>query len=481
MYGYQGPLPGYRDYSDLGQSEMRPRAGDRGFAQQYHFRDVTPPRRPEPARDPLPQPWGGQPPPISTYLGPGTGGLPGTFRRPGMSAVDPLAGVGGSGSIRQPNWTVGAADTSRFGGRSPGGLRASSAPRWTSGQSEGRAEVNAFPVPKLTEGVGLHTPSMRQATRKLSLASEQALGQLAETSRDLLMIERRVGEVESLVLDSDGRLAPLARIPPSLFGTLGDVRSELAQLESRAKQLEGSKIDSVYTSELTTGKEAAREEKKSMLKRLEQLFVRFERVFRALKELQAYEGLAGKSSQGVHIPAPQSQQFPESPLSPGTGHHPFSNAAQASGQTWGASPRVGQPGAMPHGMPGQVPVVPSEEEVAAATMELQRIERRLLEVEGLISGGALAMAGGGMRGAAAALSMDQFALARLREELIELEFRAKLRAAQLTARAKATDGGLGHLAEQDAQEKRATYLVKRVRSLFTYLDSALERLERQGR
>eukprot|EP00812_Abedinium_dasypus_P016104 NODE_9799_length_328_cov_6.923077.p3 GENE.NODE_9799_length_328_cov_6.923077~~NODE_9799_length_328_cov_6.923077.p3 ORF type:complete len:64 (-),score=23.14 NODE_9799_length_328_cov_6.923077:119-310(-) len=57
---------------------------------------------------------------------------------------------------------------------------------------------------------------------------------------------------------------------------------ETAALESEAKQLEGKGVDDVYTGELVSGRQDAKDTKRDMLKRFEMLFENVECIFRTL-------------------------------------------------------------------------------------------------------------------------------------------------------------------------------------------------------
>merc|ERR1712190_225019 len=99
----------------------------------------------------------------------------------------------------------------------------------------------------------------RRHAPRMSAPSETALRKLNGTNIELSRIENRVKEIvsalDSLVVEE---IAPL--------------KSELAQLETKAKQLEGKGVDDIYTSDLNSGKQLAKDEKKDMLCRFETLY-----------------------------------------------------------------------------------------------------------------------------------------------------------------------------------------------------------------
>merc|ERR1711953_328963 len=106
----------------------------------------------------------------------------------------------------------------------------------------------------------------RRMAHRLSLSSQMAIDKLTAAGIELSQIEDRVDEISSSLASSLGQ--DIARI-----------KSELAQLESRAKQLEGTGIDDVYTHDLHSGKQIAKDEKRGMLLRFEALYANIERTF----------------------------------------------------------------------------------------------------------------------------------------------------------------------------------------------------------
>mmetsp|Transcript_108541 Transcript_108541/g.317575 ORF Transcript_108541/g.317575 Transcript_108541/m.317575 type:complete len:122 (-) Transcript_108541:93-458(-) len=107
---------------------------------------------------------------------------------------------------------------------------------------------------------------------RFSELSEKALGAFCSTDQELCQIEDRIAEIANLIDGSDS--------------DLGQLRSELAQLETSAKQIEVKGVDDVYTSELTSGKQIAKSSKKHMLQRLEALFSRTDELFASIKSKQ---------------------------------------------------------------------------------------------------------------------------------------------------------------------------------------------------
>lgn len=123
--------------------------------------------------------------------------------------------------------------------------------------------------------VSRSSPS-RHAARHLSARSEAALQQLNETDGSLRRLEQRVGEIARLLGDSGAVNGE----------SVGRLRTELAQIESDANKLESKGVDSIYTSELVSGKASAKEAKKEQLRRLERLFGEIEEVFSGLSRCQ---------------------------------------------------------------------------------------------------------------------------------------------------------------------------------------------------
>jgi len=111
--------------------------------------------------------------------------------------------------------------------------------------------------------------------RGLSNISKEAIYALTSTEHKLMEIETRVGEIAKQV-----------RTGPSHTELVG-LRTELATLESHAKQLEGKEVDDVYTGDLHSGKQMAKNAKKDMLGRLEKMFSLMEETFAEIKRLGA--------------------------------------------------------------------------------------------------------------------------------------------------------------------------------------------------
>merc|ERR1719499_2948980 len=102
--------------------------------------------------------------------------------------------------------------------------------------------------------------------------SKTAIADLTRSGAQLSDIESRVEEIR-FQLDCKA-------IKPS------QAKTDLAQLETQAKCLETTGVDSVYTSELNSGKAEAKSEKKDQLARLEALFQRLEGLFKKIKALE---------------------------------------------------------------------------------------------------------------------------------------------------------------------------------------------------
>mmetsp|Transcript_53800 Transcript_53800/g.99455 ORF Transcript_53800/g.99455 Transcript_53800/m.99455 type:complete len:270 (+) Transcript_53800:116-925(+) len=110
----------------------------------------------------------------------------------------------------------------------------------------------------------------KQNSRGYSKASLASLDKLSSLEQQLSAMETRVAEITAL----------LQGVQTTDVATL---RTELAQLESRAKQLEGRGVDDIYTSELRSGREEAKAFKKDMLRRFEALFNLIEETFASIR------------------------------------------------------------------------------------------------------------------------------------------------------------------------------------------------------
>jgi len=109
---------------------------------------------------------------------------------------------------------------------------------------------------------------------RLSFSSEEVIRALDNTNDQLLQIERRVEEIVSVLPKTSARdVCPL--------------KTELTRLETKAKSLETKGVDDVYTGELRSGKKIAKDAKKDMLCRFEQVFGRFEEAFATMRTMNA--------------------------------------------------------------------------------------------------------------------------------------------------------------------------------------------------
>merc|ERR1719296_406303 len=109
-----------------------------------------------------------------------------------------------------------------------------------------------------------------RAFRGMSMMSQAAIADLSRSGAQLADIEAKVEEIR-FQLDCRAISLPQAKV-------------DLAQLETKAKQLETTGVDAVYTSDLNSGKAEAKIEKKEQLARLESLFDKFEELFKRLKK-----------------------------------------------------------------------------------------------------------------------------------------------------------------------------------------------------
>lgn len=114
-------------------------------------------------------------------------------------------------------------------------------------------------------------PKLNRSHRAMSYISQEALDGLSKTSAELDELEARVDEISEQV--KRGEL------------TAGQGTTQLAQIESAANKVECDKVDAIYTSELKSGKEEAKQEKKEQIRRLEKLFDKLEQRFKWLKTL----------------------------------------------------------------------------------------------------------------------------------------------------------------------------------------------------
>lgn len=94
-------------------------------------------------------------------------------------------------------------------------------------------------------------------------------------------------EVEAQVAQIAGRVSELAGLCSEPEDQRGALRTELAALEAQAHKLECQGVDNVYTSELESGKADAKDLKKALLLRLEQIFKSIDDCFVRLKASEA--------------------------------------------------------------------------------------------------------------------------------------------------------------------------------------------------
>jgi hypothetical protein len=105
---------------------------------------------------------------------------------------------------------------------------------------------------------------------RLSSASANALRELDHTKDELVEIERRVENIASLLAHASSSDA-------------SQLKAELSQIEAKAKQLESLGIDDIYTGDLRSGKQMAKDTKKEMLARFEFVFEKIDTCFRAIQ------------------------------------------------------------------------------------------------------------------------------------------------------------------------------------------------------
>lgn len=132
--------------------------------------------------------------------------------------------------------------------------------------------VAAIAEPVVTATLDLDSSS-RTLTRQLSKPSMEAMEQLDRNEVLLAAIEGRVAELDRLAQGQDC---------PNAEG-LGHMKTELAQLEADGNKLENKGVDSIYTSNLVSGQDQAKQRKKEQLRRLESLFALIDQLFRFFK------------------------------------------------------------------------------------------------------------------------------------------------------------------------------------------------------
>ncbi|CAE7649618.1 unnamed protein product [Symbiodinium pilosum] len=106
------------------------------------------------------------------------------------------------------------------------------------------------------------------AWQRMSIASAKSMQQLLATETTLCELEQKVASVQ-LALRA-------VQVPRS------SAKSQLAQIEAQAKQLEAAGVDAVITTDLQSGRQAAKDVKKELLQRLELLFTRLDGLFQQL-------------------------------------------------------------------------------------------------------------------------------------------------------------------------------------------------------
>lgn len=114
--------------------------------------------------------------------------------------------------------------------------------------------------------------SSKSLGRCLSVRSQEAMSTLGQLQERLKKIEDRVAELDAIVRS------------PEAPSSIGKVKTELAMLEADAHKLESSGVDNVYTGELESGKDSAKEAKRDQLRRLEALFTRIDEVFQFITQ-----------------------------------------------------------------------------------------------------------------------------------------------------------------------------------------------------
>lgn len=147
------------------------------------------------------------------------------------------------------------------------------APRRGAGLVHGHAAAEAAGERQRPELRPIAPSRPPRAVRAYSGLSEEAMAGLRRSAEELMVLEDRVEEI-AFQLDCQSL-------------TSGQARNELAHVEMQAKRLETQSVDAVYTSDLHSGKEAAKNAKKDQLARLESLFERLEVLFKKIRVAEA--------------------------------------------------------------------------------------------------------------------------------------------------------------------------------------------------
>lgn len=111
--------------------------------------------------------------------------------------------------------------------------------------------------------------SSHKLSRQLSALSDEALRQLGKLDLQLVAIEKHVEQIGHLARGASEHTAE----------SVVKMRTDLAQLEADANKLETNGVDNVYTSELKSGRQAAKDLKSAQLRRLETLFGVIDKLF----------------------------------------------------------------------------------------------------------------------------------------------------------------------------------------------------------
>jgi len=109
-----------------------------------------------------------------------------------------------------------------------------------------------------------------------SAVSKESLAVLYKTNTDLVRIEQRVAEIATT-------------ISAVAYSEISQLRTELAALESQAKKLETVGVDNVYTGEMNSGRVLAKQSKKEMLQRFDELFSLIDTMFQEMRARESKE------------------------------------------------------------------------------------------------------------------------------------------------------------------------------------------------
>lgn len=129
------------------------------------------------------------------------------------------------------------------------------------------------PPPQASPSPAGRAGQPRLQHQRYSVLSEEALAKLAASQGDIGILEEQVAEALKMLQGGD-----LDRI------AFSQLKTRVSQLEAEANKIMCHKVDDVQTSELSSGKAEAKDQKKQQIARLDVLFERIEEFFAQAKE-----------------------------------------------------------------------------------------------------------------------------------------------------------------------------------------------------